>query len=65
MEKKEPITDTKLLGELADLIRNARDLSKKVSAKEASEIGKILEQAHGMLNDLLHRHGAATKKLDD
>jgi hypothetical protein len=65
MEKKEPITDTKLLGELADLIRDARDLSKKVSAREASEIGKILEQAHGMLNDLLQRHGAVTKKLDD
>ena len=64
MEKKEPITDTKKLGQLADLIRDARNLSRKVSAKEASEIGKILEQAQGMLNELLEKHGASTEKLD-
>ena len=63
MEKKEPITDTKLLGQVADLIRDARTLSKQVTAEEASKIGKILEQAHGILNGLLEQHGAATKKL--
>jgi hypothetical protein len=64
MEKKERITDTKLLGQVADLIRDARDLSKLVSAEEASKIGKILEEAHGMLNQMLEQHGASTKKLD-
>lgn len=64
MAKKEPITDTKLLGQVADLIRDARTLSKKVSAREASEIGKILEKAHGLLNEMLEHHGESTKKLD-
>jgi hypothetical protein len=64
MEKKEPISDTKLLGQVADLIRDARTLSKKVPAKEASEIGKILERAHGLLNDMVEHHGESTKKLD-
>lgn len=64
MEKKEPITDTKLLGQVADLIRDARNLSKQVSAKEASKIGKILEEAHALLNGMLEHHGATTKKLD-
>lgn len=64
MEKKEPVTDTKKLGLLADLIRDARNLSKQVSADEASKIAQILEQAHAMLNELLQQHGASTKKLE-
>jgi hypothetical protein len=64
MEKKEPIEETALLGALADLIRAARTLSKHVSAKEASELGKLMDQAHTILNGLLSKHGEGTKKLD-
>lgn len=64
MNQKKPITDTKLLGDVADLIRDARDLSKKVSAEEASKIGQLLERAHALLNQLLEHHGAGTHKLD-
>lgn len=64
MERKQPITDTKMLGQVADLIRDARNLSKRVPAKEAAELGKLLERAHGLLNEMLHYHGEATQKLD-
>jgi len=64
MEMKEPITETKRLGQVADLIRDARNLSKQVSAKEASQLGELSEKAHALLNELLQQHGEPTTKLD-
>jgi hypothetical protein len=54
----------KVLGQAADLIRDARNLSKKVSAKEAADLGKLLEKAHSLVAGILTEYGSITKKLD-
>jgi hypothetical protein len=66
VDRKEPLTeeDAKLLGQVADLIKEGRDLFGKVSAKDASEIGRLLQELHGMLDELLSKGGEPTKRLD-
>ena len=66
MDRKEPLTeeDAKLLGQVADLIKEGRELFGKVSARDASEIGRLLQELHAMLDDLLQKGGEPTKRLD-
>ena len=66
VDRKEPLTeeDARLLGQVADLIKEGRELFVKVSAADASEIGRLLQELHGMLDELLRKGGEPTKRLD-